>query len=182
MNVAEHLERHLGTMEQGWSSKSLPGVQVCWFRDQPDPGTNTLSTLGLSNTVLSMPRNRSVRQELLITVRDGEPVEELAKLLLGVTEEVQRRRRALLRGDVVPLGESICAHATADALYAAIPVVFPDALATLRDSSPPTVIVWLIPIRPPEAELIRASGWSVFEDRLEATEADLFDLCRESVV
>src|SRR6185295_5135584 len=104
MNAAEHLERHLGPMERGWSSNSLPGVQVCLFRNQPSPGVITLTTLGLSSTVLAMSGDRNVRQELLLAVRDNRPPEELGKLLLHVAELLVRRGGGLLRGEVLALG------------------------------------------------------------------------------
>lgn len=182
MNAAEHLERHLGSMERGWSSASLPGVQVCLFRDRPCPGVVTLTTLGLSNTVLAMSGGRQVRQEILLALHDDRHVEELGKLLLHVADLLLKRGRALLRGDVIPLGDKIAADTAADALYASIPVVFPEGLATLRESTPATVVVWLIPLQPAEATFVESSGWGVFEERLEAANPDLFDLGRGSVV
>ena len=182
MNAAEHLEQHLGQMEQGWSSASAPGLQVCLFRNQPAAGVNTLSTLGLSNLDLAMASGRSVRQELMITIPGDRSPDEFAKLMLHVAERLVRTGRALLRGDVVSLGSTIASDSSADALYASIPVVFPEALATLRDTSPQTVFVWLVPLLPTEVAFVQASGWSDFEDRLEAAEPDLFDLRREAVV
>lgn len=182
MNAAEHLERYLGPMERGWSSGSLPGVQVCLFRDRPDSGVITLATLGLSNTVLAMSDDREVRQELLLAVRNDKLLEELAKLLIHISEMLINSGRALLRGDVIPLENWIAAGSEANALYASIPVAFPDGLATLRDSTPATVVVWLIPLQPNEAACVASSGWSVFEDRLEAADPDVFDLFRDSVV
>lgn len=182
MNAAEHLERHLGPMERGWSSSSLPGVQVCVFRDQPCAGVVTLATLGLSNTILAMNGDRRVRQELLLAVREGAKLEELAKILLDVAERLMQRERALLRGDLVPLGAKIDEAREADVLYASMPVVFPDGLATLRESTPATVVVWLIPVHPLEARFIESSGWNAFEDRLESVNPDLFSLDRGSAV
>jgi hypothetical protein len=130
MNTAEHLEQHLGPMDRGCSSDSLPGVQVCLFRNRPSPGVVTLTTLGLSNTVLGMSEGREVRQELLLAVRDERPAAELAKLLTYVAGCPIRRRGALLRGDVVPLGDKVEGSA-GEMLHASLPVVFPEGLATL---------------------------------------------------
>ncbi|MGK4000058.1 suppressor of fused domain protein [Sorangium sp. So ce1024] len=182
MNAAEHLERHLGPMERGWSSSSLPGVQVCLFRDRPFAGVVTLATLGLSNTVLAMSGGRKVRQELLFACRNDTRIEELGKLLIHVAELMLTRERAVLRGDVILLGCRISADSAADSLYASIPVVYPEGLSTLMDSTPATVVVWLIPLQPTEAAFVKSSGWSDFEDRLESADIDLFDLCRGSVV
>jgi hypothetical protein len=181
MNVADHLEQHLGQMARGWSSSSMPGVQVCLFLDQPTPGVTTLATLGLSNTVLSMMDGRAVRQELLMAFHGSRPPEEFAQILLHVADQMCRDDRALLRGDIVPLGSRVATDSAADALYASVPVVFPEGFATLKDTIPPTVFVWLIPLLRAEVELIRTSGWTEFEDRLETAEPDLYDLGRGSV-
>lgn len=182
MNAAEHLERYLGPMDRGWSSSSLPGVQVCLFRDAPLPGVFTLATLGLSNTVLVMSGNLKVRQELILACRDDRWIEELGKLLIHVAEIVLKRGHALLRGEVIPLGNRITADSAAYSLYASNPAVYPDDLATLSGSIPPTVIVWLVPLQPTEAALVESSGWSEFEDRLESADPDLFDLRRRSFI
>ena len=178
MNAAEHLERHLGPIDRGWSSQSCPGVQVCLVPNRPSQGVATLATLGLSNTILALSGERQVRQELLLSARDGWPVEELGKVMLHVVDLVLQRGRALLRGDVIHLGSAIATGSNADALYASIPVVFPEELATLKYSTPPTVFVWLVPLYRSEAAFVESSGWTKFEDRLEATDPDLFDLSR----
>lgn len=182
MNAAEHLEMFLGLMNGGWSSRSLPGIQICLFPDQPVSGINTLATLGLSNTILVMEDKRSVRQELLLAVPDDRQPEEFAKLLLTVAEQLETNKKALMRGEVIHLGEQIAMDSHANALYSSMPVLFPAGIATLADSAPPTVIVWLIPLLPSEVSFIESSGWSEFEDRLEAVDPDLFNLCRESII
>lgn len=182
MNIAFHLEKHLGEIEQGWSSDSLPGIQVCLFRNQPDDGLLTLTTLGLSNHVLEMPGGRSVRQELTLVVPDEASLSASAKLLLHVAECVLKKHQAILRGEVLSLGARIDANASASALYVSTPVVFSDEFSTLYDTIPPTVIVWLFPVLPAEERFIVSSGWSAFEDRLEAVNPDLFDVLRPSVV
>lgn len=182
MNIAEHLELHLGQMERGWSSSSITGIQVCLFRDQPTQGVVTLATLGLSDKVLSMNERRTVRQELLIAIHSDKEPEEFARLLLHVAERLHRDGRTLLRGDIISFESTVTADCSANALYASIPVVFPDGLATLKDTAPQTVVVWLFPLLPPEVTLIRATNWSEFEDRLEDAEPDLFNVCRDSIV
>lgn len=109
-------------------------------------------------------------------------IEGLGKLLLHVAEGLLESGYALLRGDVIPLGDRVSADGVADSLYASIPVVYPEGLATLNDSTPATVVVWLIPLQPIEAALVNSAGWNEFEDRLESAHVDLFDLCRGSIV
>lgn len=129
-----------------------------------------------------MSEQRTVRQELLLAIRDDGALEDWCKALLDVADHVRTEGYASLRGDVIAIGERIARGSAARAVYASIPVVFPDGLATLKDSSPPTVFVWLIPVLPTETRFIEKFGWSKFEDRLEATDPDLFDPHRGSVV
>lgn len=182
MNVAEHLELHLGPMERGWASSSFPGVLVCLFRDRPVAGAFTLGTLGLSNTVLAMPLNRLVRQELLLACSSDSRLEELARLLIGTAELALQSGRALLRGQVIPAGDHTFPGSRADSLHASIPVVYPEAVATLADTTPKTVVVRLIPLHTADAAFVRSSGWSKFEDRLEAADPDLLDPRRKSIL
>jgi hypothetical protein len=182
MNAAEHLEQHLGPMERGWSSVSSPSVQVRLFKGQPFDSIDTFVTLGLSDQVLAMSDGRSVRQELLITITDDRPADVFAKLLLDVAERLREAGRALLRGEVVALKSRIIDESPACALYASMPVVFPEVLATLPDTSPPTVFVWLFPLLPAEVALVESAGWNDLEARLATAQPDLFDLARNAVV
>lgn len=152
------------------------------FADRPAAGVTTLATLGLSTAVLSMGGNREVRQELLLAFADADGTEELAKLLLSVAEGMLDRGRALARGEVIGNHPSTPVGTVPPELYASMPVVYPQGLTTLADSNPATVFVWLVPLRVPETEFIRAKGWNAFEDLLQDADPDLFDLRRVSIV
>jgi hypothetical protein len=153
---------------------------VVRFPDRPEPGVVTYSTLGLSKQALAMPGGREVRQELVFAAHDRYPADAIASFLLSFAEYI-RSRRALLRGDVVGPADPIIPGAPMTAVYASLPVVWPDGFATDRASTPPTVLVWLIPLRSEEAAQVKTGGWNAFEDRLEASDPDLFDLDRPAV-
>jgi hypothetical protein len=158
----------------------LLGVQVCQFPDHPTPGVLSLTTLGISDHVLKLGSFREVRQEFLIAFRPGAvDTEELVRALMRVAEIVLARGRAVLRGELLAIGD--VGPSKADGLYASMPVMFPEGMATLNDSSPPTVFVWLIPLVGDERSFINDHGWNEFEERLEASSPDLFDLCRSAV-
>jgi hypothetical protein len=129
-----------------------------------------------------MPRGREVRQELLLSVSISFADDDLSKLLMHVAEQILREHQALLRGHVVPLGHPISRASNCSSLYVALPVVFPDELATCADTQPPTVFAWLLPIHSAEAALVSQLGWNEFENRLERADPDIFDLQRTSVV
>ena len=181
MTLTDHYEQHLGRIDRGWSSQGPAGVQVCLFRNQPMEAAYTLATLGLSTHELLMNNSRTVRQELLLSASKDAP-DELAKLLFYLSEDLLAGHRALLRGQVVHLSSPIVPGSHATDLYASIPVVFPDALATFTETSPPTVCVWLFPVLPNEVGYISSRGWGAFEELLERKDPNLFDLNRKSVI
>ena len=68
------------------------------------------------------------------------------------------------------------------AVYCTIPVFFDDDFCAYEESSPPTVMVWVLPIYKSEADYIEANGWESFEDLLEEKDPDLCSLEREPVI
>lgn len=178
-NIAQHLEQHLGTIAEGWGDRG--GIQVVRFPDTPEPGVDTYSTLGLSETALPMSGGRAVRQELLVTVYASYDRTAVASFLLSFAEYIASQKRALLRGDVVGPSIPVIPGVRANAVYASMPVFFPDEFSTFRGSDPATVMVWLLPLPPVDAELVKSQGWDAFEDRLEAEAVDFWDLDRPSL-
>jgi hypothetical protein len=156
-------------------------VQACRFRDQPYASATTYTTLGLSHHVLRMNETRDVRQELLVSVHESQAREELAGLLLEIASRVLQEQKALLRGEVLQLGAPILHGSEATALYASLPVLFTEGLATFSGTEPPTIFVWLFPILPSEVRFIASHGWSAFEDLLERRDPDLLDLRRSPI-
>jgi hypothetical protein len=61
-------------------------------------------------------------------------------------------------------------------------VVFGEAFATYEETSPSTVLVWLIPLLPEEAHYVHQHGWKSFETLLEQKNPDLLDLRRMPVI
>lgn len=182
-NVIEHLEHHLGPLARGWGSPGEPvGVQVALFESQPIEGVVSYATLGLSRHRLAMHEGREVRQELVFSVAERFADELLPMLLLYVAERIVREHRAVLAGEVFPLGYRVCAGSGADSLYVSVPVVFPDEMAVYEGSDPKTIVAWLFPVLPPEVALVDREGWPRFEELLERADPDLFDLTRESIV
>ena len=183
MTLISHIENTLGQLEQGWSFRegSSP-VQVVRFRNQPFDGVVTYVTLGLSNILLSMPRGRDVRQEFVFTAYEKFSAEEIASFMLSFCDYILARNQALLRGDVVGPSAPLIPNVAVNSVYASIPVVFDERFSTYKESSPHTVMVWLIPLLKEEADFVKANGWSQFEDVLERENPDLMELNRKSTV
>ena len=178
-DIVQHLESHLGQIARGWGDAG--DIQVVQFPDQPQPGVVTYTTLGLASTPLPMNQGRTVRQELLVSVDSSFDAKSVASFLVTFAEYVRAQNRALLRGDVVGPSDPLIPGVRASAVYASVPVFFDDAFATYRDSSPPTVLVWLIPLPHEDAEFVNTQGWEPFEDKLESATVDFWDLNRPPI-
>lgn len=184
MKIIAHIEKYLGPISQGWSDKSSnQELQVLYFKNSPEDGVDTFITLGLSNHVLNISSSKQVRQELVFSASNCESSANAISFLLSLCEMViNKDHRAFLRGEVVFLPYDIAEKMHFDAIYCAIPVFFDDDFSTCNETSPPTVIVCIIPIKQKEAEYVKSHGWDRFEDILEQSDIDCFDLNRESSV
>lgn len=182
MSIIDHIEAFLGPINEGWKlSESSSGIKVIGFREQPFKGVVTYVTLGLSEHALPMPDNRNVRQELVFSADERFDKGAIASFLATLAEFVLSKSQALLRGDVIGPSAPIISGVPLNAVYAAIPVVYDDGFATYKGTTPPTVLVWIIPLHEEEAEFVKRTGWSKFEEILEITEPDLWDLNRARV-
>ena len=61
-----------------------------------------------------------------------------------------------------------------------MPCMHPYPLCFLKDSQP--YVTRDLPPWPTEAAFAESSGWSEFEDRLESSNPDLFDLGRRGII
>jgi hypothetical protein len=183
-DLVSHIEDALGPIDGGWS-ETARGAPL-WFKvvrilAQPVHGATTFVTLGLSDVELALPSGKGVRQELVFCCYAKHETTAIPGLLKTVGEELLKSGKALARGDVLgPAGPLFDGDLTA--FYASLPVVFPKPLATWDGSVPPTVFVWLVPVTSDEANVVARQGWSEFETILEASDPDLLDLHRTSVL
>jgi hypothetical protein len=181
MSIPEHFEKYLGPMDSGWSFSVGPkDVSVVSFSEQPHSGVITLATLGLSHHILNQTEGE-VRQELLLGFHNSHPAMDLAKVIHYLSEQILHAHHAPLRGEILPLGGPILRGSEVCDLYATVPAPYPDGLAGYFETTPPTVVVWLLPIMPPEAQWVQKRGWRSFEDLLEQKEPDFFDLMRRAI-
>lgn len=183
-SVAEHLEHYLGEVSYGWSDdKSSHKMQVVSFKKQPAEGIVTYSTLGLSEVELNLPRERKIRQELVISAHESFPSEEIAGLMLSCAEQLMDRGQAILRGGVIDPSRPLIKGATVSAVYATNPTPFDEGFAQFSNVTPSVVFVLLVPITSSERLLIEREGWNWFEDTLESQDPDIWDFSRcEQVV
>jgi hypothetical protein len=182
VTLPEFLEQHLGQIAEGWVYDDGPTVRVVRFPDQPTDGITTFTTLGLSDHVLRLPSGDEVRQEFIFPTRAEYPPNWVASFLGTLTQTVLRKHWGLARGEFIGPSDPLIPGATANAVYASIPVIYPDAVRVYSGASSPVVLVWLVPITEGEVNYIKTHGWDAFESLLENDQPDLFDLRRPGVV
>ena len=183
MSIINHVETYLGEIDSAWKPDStFYGISVSRFLNQPADSMSTYVTFGLSHHKLLLTGNKEVCQELMLTTLNNIPGDEIASFLLRISDLVLSKHEGLLRGQVIGPGKPLFSGSSMNAVYASIPVIFDEGLATFKGSSPATVMVWLIPIYSNEAIYIDQHGWESFEDALESKDPDLWDVERKSVV
>ena len=186
-NLVEHIEAICGSITKGWDSdpdgNAVP-FQVVLLERGPIPGTQTVSTLGLSDIELISPvSGKTIRQELVMLFRSDFGVHNLPALVQQVALERIEQHRALLRGDVIGPRDKLVCGSSMTALYVAIPAYFPDSFHSCkREDGEDVVFAWLVPITTEEAHFVHKRGWQALETNLEERDPDLLDFKRPSMM
>jgi hypothetical protein len=156
---------------------------VLQFDSAPNTGAVTFATVGLSSYPLqSAQSGRQIKQELLMTCLESQKELNIPAILQQVGAERRRRQQALLRGELIGPRGPLFPGRSLTALYAAIPIYFPDGMHSSVDSKgDETVFVWLLPLHESEAAMVAADGWEAFERKLADQDPDLNDLDRPQI-
>lgn len=183
MTIIEHAEKYLGTIQRGWKDDNSDlNLQIVSFQDCPSEAVSTFLSLGMSRDVLEINEQKSVRLELAVSVHSMTISSLIVSCLMSVCESIVRSGTAVLRGEVISLSTELAERIGFSAAYCTIPVFFDDDFCTYEETTPPTVIVLVLPIHKSEAEYIDVNGWERFEDLLEEKDPDLYSLERDPVV
>jgi len=183
MSLIQHIENHLGPIDKGWKDNdSEESLQIVSFLDCPGETVSTFLSLGMSHKVLEMNSTKKVRQELIFSVYTLAIPGLVVSFLMSLCEAILNRGKAVLRGEVIPLSSELAERIGFEFVYCTIPVFFEDDFCSYDDTSPPTIMVWVLPIYRSEAEYIEENGWESFEDLLEDKDPDLCSLERESII
>ncbi|MFJ6267117.1 suppressor of fused domain protein [Lysinibacillus xylanilyticus] len=186
-NYIEFLEGHLGEIEYGWDKDSegnkLP-FQIVKYKKGPFAGTVTYSTLGLSKQNLVSPiSKKEIRQELIFVSYANFGDKNIPGILQNVGLQAINNNIAYLRGDVIGPYGKLFEHSSFEALYASIPVYFPETFQAFKvDGDLPIIQTWLFPITFDEAKFIKENGWDEFENRLVELDPDLVDFKRQNII
>lgn len=184
MNIIEHIENFLGKVSRGWKdNNSNSDVQIICIENSPYQFVNTFLTLGMSNHVLKLAGEKKVRQELIMplscTITPSE--KWVVSCLLYICELILKNHEAPLRGQVLHLPSKITDNLGIDAVYCAIPMFLDESFSIFRESDPPTIMIWVIPIYKSEVDFINSNGWEKFEDILESKNPNLFTVKRDLI-
>lgn len=183
MSLIQHVENHLGPIDKGWKDNYTDeSLQIVSFLDCPGETVTTFLSLGMSDHVLEMKNSRKVRQELVFSTYTLSISNLVASFLMSLCEAILGRGKAVLRGEVIPLSPELATKIGFEYAYCTIPVFFDDDFCSYDETSPSTVMVWVVLIHKSEAEYIKENGWESFEDLLEKKDPDLCSLERESIV
>ena len=111
-----------------------------------------------------------------------EDAAEIASVLHAVAAELLEKHVALPRGQVIGPRGPLVPGSSLEAIACLSPWYWPDSFASFQEGSRITVMVWLVPIYPAEAEFIRKAGVDAFEARISEIDPDLLDLRRAPIV
>jgi hypothetical protein len=182
----EFLESHLGSIVHGYTDdgENLP-FHVVKFKGGPFPNTVTYSTLGLSHhNLVKRNSEKTIKHELFIVADSGFDEKEIVGALKRLGKEVLETHRPYLRGQVIGPRGTLFRGTKLEALYASVPVYFPDSFFEFEVENENSSIaqVWLVPVTAREAAFVAQNGWSLFEDLLTEADPDLINFKRDSIV
>ncbi|MFE0778287.1 suppressor of fused domain protein [Streptomyces sp. NPDC058861] len=185
--LVDHFEARLGVLEGAWSvAEQAPegAPQVGYFTGGVLEGVQSFATIGLHRTALESRTGRHLHLELLGCNRPvpGDEVGPFSGVLEYVAGRLLTSGQAVLRGDVLRLPMALTPGGSMTALYAAIPVYFDDAFASVvLENGSDVAVVWLVPVGNHEADFIDEKGWEAFERELVRQDPDLLDLSRSEI-
>jgi hypothetical protein len=115
-------------------------------------------------------------------VKEGQFSENMPAVLHQIVNERKQNMSAVLRGEAIRKSGTLFEQGNFVALYATLPIYYPDEMWACRAEGLDVVFTWLLPITQPEWVFHAQKGWSKFETLLNKARFDLFDLNRPSIV
>ena len=180
MNIIEHYEKTIGPMGDAYGDKTH--TNVLKFIDAPFENVNTYATVGLSHHVFSQKKD-VIRLELMITTNANHKDADLVSYLLNTCDYLSLKDIAIKKGEFFKAGCPVVENSDLLFIYATSPGFFDEEISVYKGEPYSEVtIVTLVPINQTEADFIHEYGWNRFEDLLEITEVDLFDMHRPSIL
>jgi Suppressor of fused protein (SUFU) len=187
MRVTDHLEHHLGLVEEGWSTNAA-GERVPFavvrLPGGPLEDRKVFATVGLSDHILrSKSSSKPIRQELIFIAPASFGDRSIPALLQQVGMQALEGHTALLRGEVLGPHGRLFKTGEMEALYVSIQGVLAGVLCGLQarwrwDRDPGLVV----PVSGAEATLVKRHGWEAFENEIVKNDPDLSDPERRNLL
>ena len=156
-------------------------VAITYFDDRPIDGLRSYCTLGLSVAPLERG-GATFRQELMFVTHYEIDKRAIANFIGSFAEDIVKRGRAVLRGDVVTPREPVILGTLMNFVFVCRPVALVAYGAGVFDEAePPIDFWWLVPIHDDEAQFARTNGCEALEFALSNSYIPLWDLRRPSV-
>lgn len=188
--IAAHIDRYLGGIREEWQADEDAGlsaaVALARYAVSLAEGWSVVGTIGLSQFPLTQADGSALRQELLTCWPQASISDALlaqlytaAQILLASGEALGHGvLLPLLPGTLLPSGglETFCAW------YVSVPLFLPEAAVLLRETEPPLVFAWLVPVYEDEANFIAEHGAEWFEEILFASRPGFFSRPRASLL
>jgi hypothetical protein len=176
--VAEAYAADLGVPVARWHVTERLHILRYDTGDRNDVATYV--TLGLSALVVTQELG-VIRQELIFECYRRFAREHWVSALTYFAGMVALDGAALPAFQVVEMDVTLSRVAGVEAMLCYSPLYHPP-LHVIDRTEPPTVVVWLLPLRKAEAELARRDGWEPLVTLFEERQPDFLDLRRRSVV
>jgi len=183
MSLIEHLEKHLGSIAQGWKlTQGSTRIQVAAFRDRPHRGACTYVTVGLSHHNLKRRDGKRACEELVFSAYERFSGVKISSFLITFCEFILKHHKAVWPGDIIGPDNPLIPGIRLNSIYVAFPTMFSESFGVLRDTNPSIYFPWLVPLHASEADFFRREGENGFEDMLEARDPDMLDLDRGPLI
>jgi hypothetical protein len=114
--------------------------------------------------------------------KEDQLCDNTAAVLHQVVSHLTHTNKAVLRGHAIKRPGAVFDKGDFVALYATLPIYYPNEMWTCHSEGADIVLCWLLPIKQPEGMFHAQNGWSEFENLLDKAKCDLFDFNRPSLV
>lgn len=186
--IFDHIERYLGQVDGRWGNTAdgdpSPFQVVRCAGRVID--TTFFCTLGLGNYPLPnlRPVNKITRQEILIAVPEAFGTRNVPALLQQLGIIAIRRKRPLMRGEIMMGTNPVFSEWPFRGLYVSHPFVVGDNAFTecVREDGKHVQFAWLAPIHQQEIDYARKYGHAKLEALFAERAIDLVDLNRPPAI
>jgi hypothetical protein len=186
--IRAHLEREFGPprrVEAFEETGDFGSLDILRFDGTPTNDSTTLVTIGASDEVVIIGPGSTARLEYAISAHTSQLETRYAEIV-KVLGSVARLSAAIgigwAPGAVVPLSGPVLEGLLFETVYSADSSFWPPNVRSIRTTSSPVYVAWLIPVHSSESTVVRERGWEVFETALKSMDdMDPLDLRRPAV-